>query len=270
MIIILLLIMTVLGDGCFTCFSNARELLGPNSNSNVQLGHMVQKLIYMPGIHEFPMEETMLQLMIDQIRARTRARKLQHFFELTKPSQNCSILDVGAADEEYSPIDNFLEKHYPYPENITALSIYPLNLFRERYPGINAVTYSGGRFPFADKQFSIAHSNAVLEHVGEKAAQILFLEEIERVSLMFYLTTPAREFPIEQHTRFPLVHWLPKPTFDKLAVCLGKPWAAGDYMHLLSKRALRELLREARVKNYRIVTQGFGFLPLSYLVLGWK
>jgi len=33
------------------------------------------------------------------------------------------VLDVGFLDLEYSSTYNFIEKHYPYPERLTALGV---------------------------------------------------------------------------------------------------------------------------------------------------
>jgi hypothetical protein len=37
---------------------------------------------------------------------------------------------------------------------------------------------------------------------------------------------------------------LPKKIFDKLLILLGKKEMVGDYMHLLSKRAIKKLLND--------------------------
>ncbi len=58
-------------------------------------------------------------------------------------------------------------------------------------------------------------SNAVLEHVGTRDDQLLFLREVRRVGRRVFLTTPNRHFPVEVHTRTPLLHWLPKPVFER-------------------------------------------------------
>ena len=42
--------------------------------------------------------------------------------------------EVGVANKEHSPVDNFLVKHYPYPEKITALGIGDLSGFKEMVP----------------------------------------------------------------------------------------------------------------------------------------
>ena len=121
-----------------------------------------------------------------------RRRKWQRFLETMNVSPSALVLDAGFSDTEYSPNDNFLEKHYPYPERITALGIEEPVQFRRRYPKVTAVRYDGGRFPFADDAFDIGWSNAVIEHVGDRDAQLLFLSEIVRVSKRAFITTPNR------------------------------------------------------------------------------
>ena len=53
------------------------------------------------------------------ISARSRQKKYAQFLALAKPQANTTILDIGVNAEEYSATDNFLEKQYPYPQNIT-------------------------------------------------------------------------------------------------------------------------------------------------------
>ena len=62
------------------------------------------------------------------------------------------------------------------------------------HPGLTFIqTDGGGRLPFEDRQFDIAFSTAVIEHVGDRNHQQgLFLSELLRVSKRFFLTTPNR------------------------------------------------------------------------------
>ncbi|HUW26071.1 MAG TPA: class I SAM-dependent methyltransferase [Gallionella sp.] len=183
---------------------------------------------------------------------------------MTKETQ---ILDVGFSDNEYSVTDNYLEKHYSYPEKLTALGVEnPIN-FSKRYPKVNAVVYAGGKFPFADKQFDICWSNAVIEHVGSKEAQVLFIKEMNRVAKQVFFTTPNRYFPVETHTRVPLLHYLPKTWFDIFLKVIGKEWASGSYMYLLADGDLRCLLNDAEIDNYMIHRNWmFGFV-LDFVVI---
>jgi len=200
--------------------------------------------------------------------ANSRKRKYDEFINLMSLTSEATILDVGVADKEYSPYDNYLEKKYPYQSRITALSIQNVSEFNKRYPLVTTVIYGGGRFPFEDKEFSVIHSNAVIEHVGNYEKQLDFINEIARCGSQFYFSTPAKEFLIEIHTNFPVIHWFPKQIFDFLATKLGKKWAAGDYMNLLSKTLLDRLMKQSNVKKYHIHTHRLWGFPYQHIVYG--
>lgn len=197
---------------------------------------------------------------------RQRTLKLNKLLSLGVMPED-KILDVGIAYSEYSPFDNFLEKKYPFPEKITALAIGHTETFRKNYPKTNITEYAGGVFPFNDNDFRLAHSNAVIEHVGDIDKQIQFAKEIYRVSKIVFLTTPCRWFPIEIHTHLPFFHYLPKAIFDRILCGVGKQWASGDYMHLLSKNKLKTILQAAAISNYRIETMWFLGFPNQYIVI---
>lgn len=195
-----------------------------------------------------------------------RRRKWEQFVDWARPGAQLRVLDVGFSDREYSPTDNFLEKHYPYPQQITALGIDEPVEFPERYPRVRVVQYDGGEFPFADGEFDVCWSNAVVEHVGNRPRQLRFLREINRVARAGFITTPNRHFPIEVHTRTPLLHFLPRSWFECYLRCVGKKWATGDYMHLLSHGDLCRLLDEAGVRDYTITRNRLGPFTLDFVV----
>ena len=91
-----------------------------------------------------------------------RKRKYICFLNATKPSKEDKVLDVGFTDIEISPFDNYLERNYPYPENITALSIEKPKDFKKRYPKVKAITYDGNEFPFLDNFLMFAGPTPLL------------------------------------------------------------------------------------------------------------
>lgn len=182
-------------------------------------------------------------------------------------SPDTRVLDVGYSNKEYSDTDNFIEKHYPYPHMLTALGIDEPTKFRQRYPYVKVVKYDGTNFPFDDKSFDICWSNAVIEHVGNRNHQLLFVKEIKRVAKMAFITTPNKHFPIEAHTRTPLLHFLPKPSFDRYLRMVGKNWATGNYMNLLSLKDIKSILNDANITEFKIIKNEFLVFTLTFIIV---
>jgi SAM-dependent methyltransferase len=182
--------------------------------------------------------------VVDAVSLRSRRRKLRLFLEELQPTAETSVLDVGADELAFGEGDgcgtlNFFEEHYPWPEKITALGVHDGSGFRARYPAIRYVQGDACDLPFEDGAFDIVFSNAVIEHVGGRERQRRFVSEAVRVGRRAFITTPNRRFPIEVHTRLPLVHWLPDPAAHRVYRRVGKGFATE--VHLLSKKRLRAL-----------------------------
>lgn len=196
-----------------------------------------------------------------------RKRKWVHFLTEFRPTPEARVLDVGFQDRSFHKGDNYIEENYPWRKQLTALGIVEPDHFARRYPDVKVVVYDGGQFPFPDQAFDIVWSNAVVEHVGDREAQLNFLSECARVGRRMFLTTPNRYFPVEVHTRIPLLHWLPKSTFDGILRRLGKGRFAGEYMNLLSARQLRRLLADAGLGEARIKRNRFLGFTMDFVVV---
>ena len=154
--------------------------------------------------------------LTDAISLRSRRRKFALFMETMAPTAETTVLDVGADDSAFGEHErcgtlNFFERLYPWPGQITALGLHEGTRFRESYPNARYVQGDALEMPFADGEFDVVFSNAVIEHVGGREQQRRFVEESLRVARRAFVTTPNRWFPVEVHTRLPLVHWLPGP-----------------------------------------------------------
>ncbi len=185
--------------------------------------------------------------LADAISIRSRRRKLELFLELMSPDAETTVLDVGvdevslgeAGGQSGCTTHNFLEDRYPWPERLTALGLHEGARFRSRYPQIAYVRGDACALPFPDGSFDVVHSNAVIEHVGDRGRQETFVREALRVGTRVFLTTPNRWFPIEVHTRLPLVHWLPNGVAGRVYDATGKSWAREN--HLLGPADFRSL-----------------------------
>ena len=191
--------------------------------------------------------------LIDAISLRSRRHKFDLFMETMRPTADMTVLDVGVDDFGFGESGrcgtlNFFEEVYPWQDRITALGQHEGSTFVERYPAASYVRGDALSLPFGDGSFDVVFSNAVIEHVGRRDAQQRFVDEILRVGRRAFVATPNRWFPIEVHTRAPLVHWLPDRASRRAYDLIRKPWAKEN--HLLGPRDLAKLFPpQARIVN---------------------
>jgi SAM-dependent methyltransferase len=155
---------------------------------------------------------------------RSRERKLQLFRGLLGPDAQTTVVDVGVTDAPFGSgsTDNFFEALYPWPERITGVGHTELARFAAAFPRVRAVRADGRELPFADGEFDIGFSNAVVEHVaGGRAGQRQFVHELCRVSGRVFVTTPNRFFPLDPHTLVPFAHWLPRRARERVLRARG-------------------------------------------------
>lgn len=91
---------------------------------------------------------------------------------------------------------------------------------------------------FASNSFDIAHSNSVLEHVGDFSRRELFAAEIRRIAKYYFIQTPNFWFPLEPHFFLPFFHWLPK----SIRCHLVRRYALGHFERAESKAAAKALV----------------------------
>ena len=124
-------------------------------------------------------------------------RRFAREFRLTSATR---ILDVGGAPETWE-----LLAERP---RVTLLNTPRTK--KEMSRAAAWVAGDGRALPFADGAFDIVFSNSVIEHVGDSASQERFAREVMRVGRAYWVQTPNRRFPVEQHLLTPAVHWLPR------------------------------------------------------------
>jgi SAM-dependent methyltransferase len=182
--------------------------------------------------------------LTDAISLRSRQRKLRLFLDEMRPTSETTVLDVGADELAFGEGGgcrtlNFFEELYPWPDRITALGLHDGAGFRERYPAVRYVQGDACALPFADGEFEVVFSNAVIEHVGGRERQRRLVLEALRVGRRIFLTTPNRRFPVEVHTGLPFVHWLPDAVAHRAYDLVGKGFA--KELDLLSPGTLASL-----------------------------
>ena len=193
-------------------------------------------------------------------------RKLAEAVELENLEK---ILDVGVTADSEAAYSNFFECFYPHKERITALSDQDAGVLENIFPGLKFVQGDGCALPFADKEFELVFSSAVLEHVGAFERQKKFIAEAVRCSSKYvFLTTPNRYHPFEFHTYLPFLHWLPKKWHRALLKIIGLDYLCREEnLNLLNRRSLHDICRQLGIEDYSIQHVTFLGLPSNLLLI---
>lgn len=129
-----------------------------------------------------------------------RTRRMRLFERTLEISSRTRVLDVGGSLSIW-------QFAHVQPQ----LTIFNLPPAIERTSRrVDAVAGDARALPFRDGAFDIVFSNSVIEHIGTRADQRRFAEEVARVGRQYWVQTPNRHFPIELHVMLPFIHYLPK------------------------------------------------------------
>ena len=189
-----------------------------------------------------------------RVTAMMRRRMYERFLAVSRLDPAESVIDVGAtSDREYAS-SNYLEAWYPHKDKLTAAGLDDASFLEQAYPGVRFVYANGEALPFADGSFDVAHSSAVIEHVGSAAHQARFVGELFRVARrLVCITTPNRWFPVEVHTGIPFIHWLPADKFRAVLRGVGLPFFADESnLNLLGAAEMRALCRGLAVAELSV------------------
>lgn len=206
-----------------------------------------------------------------KLRAKRILPLLQMIDSIYKENGSVRIIDVGGTMQYWGIVSSqyLLDRNV----NITIVNL-PEDTVHEdqgrfRFVGADACNLTH----FGDKSFDIAHSNSVVEHVGDWERMVAFAEELKRVSTQYFCQTPNYWFPIEPHCVTPFFHWLPKPArfwlvshFElghwRKADSVGDSVRIVESARLLNKKMLRALFADAT-----IVTERLFLLPKSFVAI---
>lgn len=175
-----------------------------------------------------------------------RRRMFDDWWKLAKPTAR-TVLDIGATPDQELEDSNcmpvWLEEQGIFcdlysPEDIQNLQTrFPraqiLKEIRRAQGGITAPSYDW------------VMSSAVIEHVGNFAAQKQFILDCLANGRGIFLTTPNRWHWLEFHTKLPLIHWLPKSWHRRLLRVLGlTTWSHENHLNLVSASDLGLMMRQ--------------------------
>jgi hypothetical protein len=173
---------------------------------------------------------------------------------------SCRIIDIGGRVEYWNPI---LPTLHDVGAKITVVNLEktqpkPGPMFDFAFG--DACDLSS----YSDQSFDFAHSNSLIEHVGQWRQMSRCAHEIRRVAKSYYVQTPYLWFPIEPHFRAPIFAWLPEQTRARIlmafdlgyigkAATLDQAMADVQSINLLDAKQMRVLFPDADLTFERVL-----------------
>jgi hypothetical protein len=208
--------------------------------------------------------------------SRLRARRSGPLLSLIKAAHlehgRVDIVDIGGTERYWKILP---------PSALTTYDVRVtiVNLARSPEPDTERFTFLEGDgcdlARLRDRSFHIAHSNSVIEHVGNWSRMRRFAGEISRLAPRYFVQTPNYWFFLEPHCMTPFFHWLPEPTrvFLVSSVALGN-WSRGrtleesvrmvESVRLLSRRMMSALFPDASILTERLMLMSKSLLAVRW------
>jgi SAM-dependent methyltransferase len=173
---------------------------------------------------------------------RLKAIKIERLLNLGNIDRPIRMLEVGTGS---GGIANYFGTHPTIRAEVDAVDVHDNRVVTDGYR-FRQVTDT--QLPYSDRAFDIVISNHVIEHVGDRAAQMRHLAELKRVLAMDgigYLAVPNRWMVVEPHFRVAFLSWLPRSLRSRYLKVRGK----GSFYDCepLMQRELERMLDESEL-----------------------
>ena len=177
------------------------------------------------------------------------------------------VLDIGSTSDTGLASNMFL--HFFSEFNVVSISdqVIPAEV-REKFPHVKFIKGDALRLDYPEKHFDLVFSNATLEHVGSISNQSTFIKEAVRVSKKSTIIIfPNRWFPIETHTKLPLIHFLPNRIHRKILKGIGyHELALEKNLNIPTKRQVVNLMKNLKLETFKIHKIKFLFFTSNLVI----
>jgi hypothetical protein len=216
------------------------------------------------------------------LRERFHEARVRTFLQLIRPRPGDRLLDLGGSDGSLAAR---ICARVPLLVTVADLTDEHADAVAAR--GFRHAVLPDGPLPFGAGDFDIVLCNSVIEHVTlpkaqcsvdarvdqstwrreARARQRQFADEIRRLDASYFVQTPHRHFPVEQHVHLPLVQYLSHNNLCRVVSWADRWWIKScqgvvDW-ELLTPAEMADLFPDGSIH----VERAFG-LPKS--VVAWR
>jgi hypothetical protein len=184
-------------------------------------------------------------------------KRLEMLNILKNNIKDCSInsfLDIGTTEEKKLESSNFFVKNFN--DIKVKKSITNQNISGEKFSAClkKSITDDFSSDEIIKFKSDLVISSATIEHVGNFGNQVKMVKNIaELCNKCFFITTPYRFFPIDFHTKIPIIHMLPKNIHRKILRILRlEDYAKEENLNLLDLNSLKVIIEQLNNNAFKI------------------
>jgi hypothetical protein len=190
---------------------------------------------------------------------------------IIKDLQIHDALDIGTTSDDKNASSNIVIKNIKNIDKFKCISDQIVNSDFFHKSLNKSITEEFSENELYDFSSDLVVSNATIEHVGNTLNQKKMLENVIKLTKkIFVITTPNKFYPIELHTKIPLIHWFPKSIYRKILKILGLSFYANEEnLNLLSVNELKKMLDNYKIM-YEIKFIKLFFFKSNIIIIGKK
>jgi len=208
---------------------------------------------------------------LDKIVLKKRLEISNIINNIIKDLQVYDALDIGTTSDDKNVSSNTVIKNIKNIEKFKCISdqMVTSNFFSKILK--KSITEEFSENELYKFSSDLVVSNATIEHVGGVLNQKKMIENIIKLTKkIFVITTPNRFYPIELHTKIPLIHWFPKSIYRKILKFLGLSFYANEEnLNLLTVDELKKILNSEKI-TYEIKFLKLFFFKSNIIIIGKK
>ena len=206
----------------------------------------------------------------DKIINQKRIEMIKLIKKKIKISSINDLLDIGTTEDVSAKSSNIFCKMLNIIPTHKSISNQKITNTRFKVRKKKSITSSFSQKEINLLKSDLVISSATIEHVGSFKNQVKKVKNMINLSKRYFIiTTPNNHYPIEFHTKLPLIHWFPKKIYRKILLFLNMDYFANEKnLNLLSKKELDNILYILNKKiEYRIYEIKFLFFVSNFLAI---
>ena len=191
---------------------------------------------------------------IDNIIKKKRSEMQNILNKNIKDNDIESFLDIGTTEENELESSNYFVKNYEKIKIKNSISDQEIKNVNFNKFLKKSITSDFSKTEIENYKSDLVISSATIEHVGRYENQMKMLENIINLTKKyFFITTPNRFFPIDFHTKLPIIHMLPKKIHRKILRLINlDEYAEEENLNLLDENTVNKLINTQQNASFKI------------------